>query len=188
MENRKDIKNIDQFELLFKEYFIPLSHYSYKIVKDIDSAKEIVHNVFVNLWEKRNEVHTNVPLRSYLFTAVRNRSLNYLRDNSKFTSADSEVIGEIVDPQTEDPLDVDESQLQRRIFMEINNLPERCAEIFKLARFENLKYREIAEKLNISVKTVEAQMSKALRILRDNLSDIIQVLILWILYFFYNFL
>jgi RNA polymerase sigma-70 factor (ECF subfamily) len=188
MEKRKDIIHIDQFEKLFKEYFIPLSHYSYKIVKDIDTAKEIVHNVFVNLWEKRNEVHMNVSLRSYLFTAVRNRSLNYLRDHSKFTSADSEMMREIVDPQTEDSSDYDEAQIQQRILKEIENLPEKCAEIFKLARFENLKYREIAEKLNISVKTVEAQMSKALRILRDNLSDIIQVFILWIMYIFYNFL
>lgn len=178
-------KNAD-FEKLFKEYFVALSHYAFKFVKDVDSSKEIVHKVFISLWEKRFEIHENTPLRSYLFTAVRNRCLNHLRDNRKFESEELTGAREIQDPAA-DPSEMEDSELETRIMKEIDQLPERCSEIFRMARFENKKYKEIAESLGISVKTVEAQMSKALRILRDKLSSFIALLILWIIIFFYNF-
>lgn len=188
IKNITSVKRPDQFEQVFRELFIPLTHYTFKFVKDMDSSKEIVHSVFIKLWEKRNEMHSSVPVRSYLFTAVKNRALNYLRDRSKFSSADTDNLSEIPDPSGGDFSTYEESEIEIRILREIDNLPERCGEVFKLARFEGLKYKEIAERLSISVKTVEAQMSKALKILRSNLSDIINMIMLWIIYFFYNFL
>lgn len=182
------IKRAEDFEKIFKEFFIPLSYYSMKFVRDMDASKEIVHNVFIKLWEKRNDLHTNVPLRSYLYTAVRNRSLNYLRDRAKFAEEDISDIDEIQMGTDDDAKELEISELEIRILKEINNLPDRCAEVFKLARFENKKYREIAEVMGISIKTVEIQMSKALKILREKLSDIVNVIILWIIYFCFNFL
>ncbi len=189
-ENRdiNSIKRIEDFELVFKEFFIPLSYYAMKFVKDMDASKEIVHAVFIKLWEKRNEIHSNVPLRSYLFTAVRNRSLNYLRDRAKFVHEDISNLNENQMEVADGDDEMEQSELEARIWKEINNLPERCAQVFKLARFENKKYREIAKIMGISVKTVEIQMSKALKILREKFLDIVNVIILWIIYFYFNFL
>jgi RNA polymerase sigma-70 factor, ECF subfamily len=181
------VKKLEDFEKVFRKFFIPLTHYSFKMLRDVDSAKEIVHNVFINVWEKREQLHDNVPIRSYLFSAVYKRSLNFLRDNKKFDKSELSELAEISDPAG-DHSELEDSETEARILKEIENLPDRCSEIFKLARFENKKYREIAEILDISVKTVEAQMTKALKILREKLSDIINLIILWIILFFYNFL
>ena len=181
------LANEKEFEKVFRVYFIPLTHYSYKFVKDVDSAKEIVHKVFIKLWEKRHEIHTQTPVKSYLFTAVHNRSLNHIRDNARFETGSTKEIENIPDAGWEETAELESIELEIRILKEINVLPDRCSEIFKLARFENMKYREIAEKLGISVKTVEAQMSKALKILRHKFSEFVKLIIFWNFYFFNTF-
>lgn len=189
MGKQKNIKSLNDpayFEEIFREYFKPLTYYAQKIVHDHDSAKEIAHSVFINLWERKDTIHLETSLKSYLFTAVHNRSLNLLRDKSKFYT------GDIADLQYRDEFSVDvtdkisESETEAKIMAAIASLPERCGEIFKLSRFESKKYKEIADELKISVKTVEIQMSKALRILREELKDYLDAFILLIIYFLFN--
>lgn len=172
------LSNPEYFEELFKEYFKPLSYYAIKLVHDQDSAKEIVHTVFIKLWERRDTISLDQPIRSYLYTAVHNRCLNYLRDRSKFAEQDAgdlEFLSGLTAPEESK---IEESETESLINDSINRLPDKCRRIFKMNRFEEKKYSEIADELNISVKTVEGQISKALRILRDELKDYL-VLLLW---------
>lgn len=160
------------FEELFKTYFNPLMAFSRRILGNEDDAREVVHQVFINLWEKRDEIDTTVSLKSYLFTSVNNRSLNVIRDRKKFSS--EEVPEEAEEWDAESRLEA--MELEEQVRGAIEALPERCREIFKLNRFEGLRYGEIASQLDLSVKTVENQMSKALKILREQLGKYLMVL------------
>ncbi len=169
-----------EFEKLFREYFTPLVWYAMKYVKDQDTAREIVHSVFVALWEKSDTIDFSKPVKPYLYTSVSNRSVNYLRDHKKFTGEEK------IDPSgfTEDSDSLETRETEEIIYAAIASLPEKTKEIFEMSRFEHKKYHEIAETLGISVKTVEARMSEALRILRVKLRDYIKVFILISMEFF----
>ena len=170
-----------RYEELFRTYFSSLCYFARKYIADQDTCRELVHGVFVNIWEKRHEFDFDKPAKSYLFTSVYNRCMNYIRDQKKFVrDPDAQLAGE--NPgQSVNNDHIESAETESRIWSVINSLPEKCREIFVLNRFEEKKYTEIAEKLQISVKTVETQMSKALKILRENLSDLIKILILLIL-------
>ncbi len=167
------------FEELFRTYFTPLCSFAQKYVHDNDEAKDIIHQVFVGLWQKRDEVDLSKPLKSYLFTSVHNRCLNYIRDRKKLVQFDvpqhESELGAYLDSR--DYLEAAETE--SKINQALAELPEKCREIFLMNRFDQLKYKEIAEKLNISVKTVETQMSRALKVLREKLSDLITILIIY---------
>jgi len=182
-KERNMIPELDKaaFEELFRSFFPGLVLFALKYVPDQDTAKEIAHNVFLNLWEKRKKVDTSSSLKSYLFTSVHNRCLNFIRDQKKF-DRDESRFERIDSTEFADGTDHLEAQeLEIRIFDALQTLPDKCREIFELNRFTGLKYAEIAEKLGISVKTVEAQMSKALKILREKLIDYLTILILFML-------
>ena len=166
-------KGLDRrsFEEIFRKNFKGLSFFAVEYVKDHDIAREIVQEAFVNLWEKRNTIDPGRSPKSYLATAVRNRCLNHLRDHKKFDHSILEFEG-LDNSHTyaeQDHLVADELKL--RIEEATNALPNKCREIFLLNRMEHKKYQEIADMLNISLKTVEAQMSKALRIMRNRLAE-----------------
>ena len=147
-----------------------------KILVDEDDAREVVHKVFIALWEKREEIDLAKSLKSYLFTSVHNRSLNVLRDRKKFSGEELPEVAGDWDVSTQ----IESMELEEKIREAIQSLPEKCRQVFELNRFEGLKYSEIAEKLNISIKTVENQMSKALKILREKLAHYL-TLLLWML-------
>jgi len=174
-----------KFEELFKLHFVPLCAYGRKYIYDIDAVKEIVHDVYINLWDKRKSIDTDKPVKSYLYTSVHNRCLNYIRDNKKFDRGNVEIENINLDSNWENSDKLVEAELENNIKMAIDSLPPKCREVFMLNRFENLKYAEVAKKLNISVKTVEAQISKALKILKEKLADYLTVLMI-ILYEFFN--
>jgi RNA polymerase sigma-70 factor (ECF subfamily) len=169
------------FEELFRTYFTPLCAFAQKYVGDADEAKDIIHQVFIGLWQKREDVDLSTSLKSYLFTGVHNRCLNYIRDRKKIIQFDA--------PQHESELGnylesrdfLEASETEAKINAALDDLPEKCRQIFMMNRFDQLKYREIADKLNISIKTVETQMSRALKMLREKLSDLITILILYFL-------
>jgi RNA polymerase sigma-70 factor (ECF subfamily) len=163
------------FEELFRKYFPPLMAFARKILIDEDDAREVVQKVFINLWEKRQEIDLSTSLRSYLFTSVHNRSLNMIRDRKKFSSEGIPDIGGEWDVGAQ----IESMELEEKIRESIACLPDKCREIFELNRFDGLKYSEIAAKLGISVKTVENQISKALKILREKLIRYM-TLLLWI--------
>ena len=170
--------DIKAFEMLYNEQYIPLCHFSQRFVFDLDTAREIVQDVFVHIWEKRTSLPVEISLKPYLYTSVRNKSIDYLKHLNVENKFEKRRIREIQDPannsfNTNDhPLDgLITKELENSIKDAIENLPEKCKEIFKLSRFKGLKYREIAEELNISVKTVETQMSRAIESLKEKLSN-----------------
>jgi RNA polymerase sigma-70 factor, ECF subfamily len=166
-------ENLKKFERLFKELFSPLCGFSVKYIYDLDDAKNLVHEVFVSVWEKFESLPDDTNYKSYLYTAVRNKSLNFIRDTKKHIALD--------DMNSEEPmvenLVMETAELEKEIEIALQSLPEKCREVFEMNRQEGLKYAEIAQKLNISIKTVEAQMSKALAILREHLKEFIIILI-----------
>ncbi len=172
------------FELLFRENFTALTGFARKYVKDLDTAKEITHDVFINVWEKRNEVDSEKPLRSYLFTSVRNRCLNYIRDFKKFDKTEDISKSPGYSQLTENVDPVEMMELEERINLAIDSLPDKCRKIFIMNRFKDLKYAEIARELDISVKTVEGQMSRALKALREKLAMYLPVWLVWVVSIF----
>ncbi|MBN1117772.1 MAG: RNA polymerase sigma-70 factor [Bacteroidales bacterium] len=170
-----------KFEELFREHFTGLCYFAQKYLGDLDSSKEIVHSVFIKIWESRNDFDWEKPAKSYLFTSVYNRSMNFIRDNKKFVSSDDAETGNLTVESSEFTDSMEISELEGKIKESILKLPEKCREIFELNRFEGKKYSEIAEKLGISIKTVENQMSKALKVLRTDLKDYLYIFILILL-------
>ncbi len=175
----RKIKEIDKasFEELFKDNFKPLVAFANKYLNDIDSSKDIVHEVFIKLWEKRSLLDLNKSPRSYLYTSVNNRSLNYLRDNKKFSQ--NKVSYENIDTGiSNDFSEISETNdIELRINQTLDKLPKKCKTVFMMSRYEDLKYKEIAKELDISIKTVESHISKALKELRKSLSKYITILL-----------
>ncbi|QSE98059.1 RNA polymerase sigma-70 factor [Fulvivirga lutea] len=160
------------FETLFKEHFGGLTAFAVKYVQDVDEAKEVVHDAFIKLWEKHKGLEPDTNYKSYLYTSVRNRCLNKIRDRKKVVPI-SEANEELTADSTST---IETKELEREISYALNTLPNKCRKVFELSRVEELKYSEIAERMDISVKTVEAQMSKALRLMREHLADFLMLL------------
>ena len=165
------------FEQLFKEFFSPLCRFAYGYLNDQDASQEIVQDVFINLWQKKETITSDKSVKSYLYTSVKNRCLNYIRDRKKFRSQYLDVDIELEIPVQEEDM-FSESETQDKINAALDKLPEKCRQVFELSRFEEMKYKEIAVKMNISIKTVEVQISKALKILREELKDLIVIIML----------
>ena len=155
------------FELIFKKYYQKLCAYARRFIYSDESAEEVVQEVFVRFWERSETLNPDSSLAAYLYRSVYNTCLNYLKHEKVKDTYRSYVINFMND--TAQAIDEDFKQQEKiRLIKEaINELPPRCSEIFKLSRFEGLKYQEIADYLEISVKTVEVQMGKALKTLRD---------------------
>jgi len=165
------------FESLFRLNFEALCKFGMTYINDLDPVKDLVHEVFVKLWERMDKMPKNTNFKGYLYTSVRNRCFNYLRDRKQHLQIeDTEVSAGNGEPQT-----LMAQELKREIDFAMNLIPDKCREIFRLSREEELTYAEIARKQNISVKTVEAQVSKALKILRNHLSDFLSVMIILLL-------
>jgi RNA polymerase sigma-70 factor (ECF subfamily) len=160
------------FELLFRKFYLRLCIFTNKFLNNPEEAKEVSQDVFVKIWEGRNNIDPEDSLKSYLFKIAQNISLNKLqREKVKIKYA--EILKLVYFEQLE--ISAHESlvasELEVHIAKSIKNLPAECRKVFELSRNDGLKYREIAEALKISIKTVEAQMSKALWSLRIELRD-----------------
>jgi RNA polymerase sigma-70 factor, ECF subfamily len=170
-----------KFEALFREHFTGMCYFARKYTGDLDSAREIVHTVFIRVWENRSEFDWDKPVKSYLFTSVYNRSMNFIRDNRKFLHHEDASLQTLVVDESAYSDQLETAELEERIRKALLKLPEKCREIFELSRFEGKKYSEIAAQLNISVKTVETQMSKALLILKTELKDYLAIILFLLL-------
>ena len=166
------------FEHLFRKHYSSLCGYAAKYVWDLDQAEEIVQDLFYNLWNKKNNLSVDLSIEAYLFRAVRNACLNYLKHQKvRQQHADSVKRNPLSDSTAgEDPLET--LELQNKIDEVVDALPPERKKIFQMSRYEGLKYKEIADQLGLSVKTVEAQMGKALKMLRENLADFLVIMIL----------
>jgi len=169
------------FEILFRAYYAPLCQFSRKYIKDADDCEEIVQSFFLKLWDKKDELDINQSVKNYLFSSVRNRCLNFIKHEKIKQEYQSEIMKN-PDGQIDPTSFIMEVNLVERIDQCIADLPERRREIFMLSREQGLKYREIADQLGISIKTVETQMGQALKELREKLKDYQRLLIsfLWV--------
>ena len=172
------ISDISDFERLFKSLYSRLCSYANLFLNDPDAAEDVVQEVFFKLWKNRNELSIHTTIKSYLFRAVRNGCMNVI-DHISVREAYKIVNEE--DMKSSEGNMVNEtivSELEQRIRETIDQLPAERRKIFIMSRFDGLKYREIADQLNLSVKTVENQMYQALRFLRERLVDYLPLLLL----------
>ncbi len=169
------------FETIFRTYYERLCNYANTILNDMDEAEEMVQSAFLTVWEKHDTLEIHTSVKSYLYRAVHNSCLNRVKHYKV-----RKTYGDSVKNQTEllhddASQDLIGSELDAIVANAIDSLPDQCRLVFKLSRFENLTYAEIAEQLGISVKTVENHMVKALKVLREKLKDYLPVLI-WLLF------
>lgn len=170
--------NITSFELVFKTYYPKLCTYAFGYTRQMESAEDIVKDFFVKLWSDREQLNISSSLSGYLFHSVRNACINYLqrdiRLNKTLSLDEMNRLGiKINEPQSENySLEkIYAEELESQIMIEVENLPERCKEIFRLSRFENLSHKEIAAKLNIAENTVKVQIYKALKRIKKAVSS-----------------
>jgi RNA polymerase sigma-70 factor (ECF subfamily) len=155
---------------LFESYYTVLSVFADKYLKDLEASKEIVQDLFVHLYENRNSLLINSSLQSYLYRSVRNRCLNHLK-HQKINKNHLENLQQAKE-ENDDPESLyRETEFEYRIFQIISGLPPRCREIFIMSRVEGKNNGEIAAIFQISLRTVETQISKALKTLRKSLRD-----------------
>jgi RNA polymerase sigma-70 factor (ECF subfamily) len=160
--------NKKAFELLFHRYYSNLCLYASKIIRNNEAAEEIIQDFFVKLWEKKEDLIIDSSVKNYFLRSVKNLCLNHIKHNKIKSDYSKQFLTENESPKNEDPV-FPEIDLVEKIEESINSLPEKRKEIFRLSREEGLKYREIAEKLNLSIKTVETQMGLAFKYLREKL-------------------
>lgn len=169
------LKDVTAFEELFKGLFKPLCGFALKFTGDPDDAKNIVHEIFIQVWEKFDSLPEGTNFKSYCYTAVRNKCLNYIRDKKKFVHIENVVEAPLAETQST----LETAELEEKIETAIASLPGRCREIFELNRIGGLKYAQIAAKLGISIKTVESQMSKALLVMREHLREFLTLIFIF---------
>jgi len=167
------------FESVYKHFLKPLHVYAIAILKDEDRAEGMVQNVFLKLWDKKERLSFSGSLQAYLYGAVYHECLNYLR-HEKVKIKHQQHVVYTMGNNAEESGKMELLDLREKLADALNELPEKCRTIFQLSRFEELKYQEIADRLQISIKTVEAQMGKALKILRIKLVDFLP-LIIWLI-------
>lgn len=175
--------DITAFEMLYKKYYIFLRIIANHIVRNIDDAEEIVSDVFVKLWNNREEITISTSIKAYIIRAVQNTSINYLERNklsNKLTDSLSDVDYGILAWDSDYPLgQLYEKDIQDILDRSIDLLPPSCKQVFILSRSEAMKYSDIASKLGISVNTVKMQMKIALARLREALKDYMSLLLLF---------
>jgi RNA polymerase sigma-70 factor (ECF subfamily) len=172
-----EFNDTGQFELFFNRYHTRMVLFAAKFTDDTEIARDIVQEVFLRTWENRNVITINSSLASYLFVAIRNRCANYIRQKAvsgKYASeAEAElkqIEAEYYSSEEEQNLILYEQETSTIIHRTISELPEKCREIFELSRYKGLKSSEIASQLNISVRTVETQIYRALKQLKEKLT------------------
>lgn len=156
------------FKILFHTFYKSLCNYAIQFLEDIEDAEEVSQDIFVKLWEKRSTIEIKTSVKNYLFRSVRNQCLNQIK-HKKIKQQYVNTIKEISKQDINISHYFIEPDLAKKIGKAINLMPEKRKNIFRLSREEGLKYKEIAKKLNISEKTVEAHMGLALKYLRKKL-------------------
>lgn len=180
-------RNETAFECLYNRYFSILCHKAFKRIPDQQLIKEIVQDVFMNLWLKAATLNPSECLAAYLYATLRNKILHELRSRytrMAYAEKFSTLYKSWLQSNASDPLEV--KQLEEKLHLIISSLPNQCRDAFILSRYEDLSYKEIALYMNISLNTVKKHVSKALKILRSKLNEyeLIIILILLPLAFF----
>jgi RNA polymerase sigma-70 factor (ECF subfamily) len=174
----KRLKENDRSALkeLFQLHYLPVCQTIHRLVRDQSTSEDLAQEVFLRFWNKRHKIHINSSLSAYIRRMATNEALGYLR--SRKTFEEEEVI---LNDQRQSGQNVEEqalyTELEDHIKAAINELPPKCRAVFVLSRFEELTYQEIADRMEISIKTVENQMGRALKILRAKLKSYLSLLL-----------
>ena len=178
--NKLLMRDESAFEEVFKSNYKSLHAYAITLLRDEMTAEEIVQNVFYKLWERTDNLSIKGSLRAYLYRAVHNEALNHLKhmkvrsEHQLYVSHNNNESAEHAGKK------IQLKELEAKLQAALNDLPEQCRTIFQMSRFEELRYREIADRLDLSVKTVENQMGKALKILRTKMAEFLTLILLFI--------
>ena len=160
------------FNQIFRRYYSPLTRFCVRFVGDGDQAAEIVQDLFVKLWANREKLTFNTSFESYMLRSVRNSAITYINKERSHADINERIYTDESDAN--DPSETLQSNNLEVSYQKIlSTMPEKRREVFLASRFDGLKYAEISEKLGISVKTVEAHMSAAIKQLREGLKDFV---------------
>lgn len=159
----------DAFDAIFRAHYAAVVGVAERIAGERAVGEEVGQDVMLELWRRRESLAVDESLRAYLVRAARNRALNHLRHERMKVRTAPHAAGETVTPP-DAPVRLAEAEIDAAVRAAVSELPERCREVFELSRGQGLRYAEIAGVMGISVKTVEAQMGKALRMLRERLA------------------
>src|SRR5215510_9591875 len=152
------------FEQVFKTHYKNLHAYAFTILKDEDEAEEMVQQVFFKLWERSEHLSFSGPVAAYLYRAVHNETLNFMKHQKVKAGHQMHVAYSMKNKSDQPHGELTGKELEKKFRAALSELPEQCRTVFQMSRFEDMKYKEIAEKLDISIKTVENHMVKALKL------------------------
>ena len=173
------VNNMFAFDMLFKKYSKRLYKFAYSILKSREESENIVQDVFLNLWESRNKVEKDLSVKQYLFTIAYNSVISIIRKKVR----ESQFIEYLKSMQdlNQEPVNIDLEyhELTEKLEDIVNHLPDRQKSVYLLHKVEGLKYSEIAERLNISVNTIENHMSRAFKTIRKKLGHYSLIAILF---------
>lgn len=165
---RIKLSDTEAFRELFEIYQRDIFNFLHFKLGNIEAAEDFVQDVFIKIWERRGQLRENTSVKSFLFTIARQAALNHLRHNKIVLKFQVEQTNKVSAEQAE-YLEFERIELQNVLMRAIINLPLKSRIIFMMNRFEELTYNEIADRLNVSVKTVESHMGRALKLLRESL-------------------
>ncbi len=166
------------YEAFFLKFYTPLVVFARKVIVDDDLARELVQDVFVHFYEKRQDIQIHTSLKAHLYQSVKNKCLNQIKREQIRRDHHANIF---IDKKNEESVFddcIEETELEEKIFSIIQSLPDQCRKIFEKSRFDGQSNQEIADELNLSKRTVETQISKALKVLRLKLSDYVMLLCL----------
>ncbi|WP_372751568.1 RNA polymerase sigma-70 factor [Labilibaculum sp.] len=169
--------DLQEFENLFRKYYPLLCRYAFRFVRNTNQSEEIVQDLFCHLWENRKDISIHSSIKAYLYKATYYNSLQVLRKKKVKTQYENYLKQRNTD-HSQLTSTLEENEIYSIVQKTLANLPDRCSKIFKMNRFEGLKYKEIADQLSISVKTVESNMGKALKSFRKSLKDYLGTIVL----------
>ena len=182
MSNLNKISTHKEFQEVYLKFFNGLANYAFSILNNREAARDVVQDVFLDLWKKRLDLVIKTSLDAYLVRAVKFKSIDFIRK----AKTQQQYVADVVTSVSESQYDFDEndedSELKKKLSFAIAQLPPKCRQAFLLSRVNGYTYKEIAQEMQISVKTVENQISRAFKLLRQKLSGLMLVL------FFFNFL
>ncbi|HYD54607.1 MAG TPA: RNA polymerase sigma-70 factor [Gemmatimonadaceae bacterium] len=157
------------FEAVFRAWYAPLVRLAEGMLHDRGAAEEVVQDVMLELWRRRESLDSSGTPQAYLFRSARNRALNQLRHRRVQARTEPQLVAEVPAIPRADAV-AGAEELAEAVRQAIESLPPRCREVFELSRMHGLRYTEIAQTLGVSIKAVEAQMGRALRTLRERLA------------------
>lgn len=165
----KKLSSLIDIEYLFKEYYKKLHHIAYQIVNDKDIAEDVVQDVFISVWKSREALLITTTIEGYLIKSTVNKSITYIEKSKKNLHIEISDQTDFFNGAHFQGEEVDFELFQQLVYQSLDKLPPKCKAIFMLARFENMKYKEISEHLGINIKTVENQMAIAISKLNQEL-------------------